>query len=114
MMKTWVSYKLQLKWYEYPKSLWTMKKWVLYMKRNIEDHIYKTTNSYWFNSVLLQHLPKETVIVITEKQEWVARKLKLQTTVWDILNHNDYKTFIWKDLEIQNFYPINSFKRILK
>lgn len=113
-IKSWTSYKLQIKGREFPISLWTMKKWVLFVRRRTDEHRFYATNSYWFNVSLLNSLPKETRIIVFELENWLRRPINLETRVGDILEYKDYKTFLTQGFESQIFYPISKFKKITK
>jgi len=108
--KTWIHYYLHLNWEQTARKLWTLKWDTFEIKRDREKHLFIKNNSYWFNDWLLRKiLTPDTVVIIKEAK----RRLKLKTTVQEILEKGTYLYFATMWFERQIFLPLSSFDNIL-
>lgn len=100
-----IKYYLLLKWAQYPRTLWTYKGWILYIKRDKEKHLYEKLQAYWFNDTLLKHLAAhwDVKIVVSE----VGNKKKYNTSISYILEHWQYLHFATQWFELQIFMPLS-------
>jgi len=108
--KNGTAFYLHLNKDERARKLWVLKWDTFEIKRDRERHLFLKTNSYWFNDWLLRKLlTPETKIVVKEK----LRKLKLFTTVWEILEKWSYLYFLQYWFERQIFLPLSEFTKDL-
>lgn len=108
--KKWTAYYLHLRDEPRARKLWVLKWDVFELKRDREKNLFMKNNSYGFNDTFLRNiLTPETKVIIKEK----FRKLKLITTVWDILEKWTYLHFLWLWFELQIFMPLWQFTQDL-
>ena len=102
--KKWkINLYLYLRWYEYRRSIWTIdeENKTLIVKRDPKKHIFQKNNSYWFNSEIINRLPKDWKVIVREPKITIIRT----TTIKDILENKSYLHFNTEWFELQNFYP---------
>lgn len=108
--KKWTAYYLHLKDEARARKLGVLKDNVFELKRDRERHLFIKNNSYGFNDTFLRNvLTPDTKVIIKEK----LRKLKLVTTVWDILEKWTYLHLLWLGFEKQVFLELYKFEQEL-
>lgn len=102
-------YFLQLRAEEYPRSLGVIRDGKRHVRRNPEYHIHYKSNAYGFNAQLINLLPDDMEIIVTE-----IKRNKLKTTVGAIKEAKLYLSFIKDGFESQMFLPLDKFDVIQK
>ena len=89
------------------RKLWTLSKdrKTFTTNRDPNRHTMEKLDAYWFNVVLLEQLDPYTQIIV--KQKWT--KLKLTTTVEQVLKKWTYLYFLTEWFEKQIFLPKREF-----
>lgn len=94
---------------EYRRLLGELIENTLFIKRDREKHLHHKTNAYGFNNALIHNLEPSIKVVIKESK----RKLKLTSTIEDILKNGKYLFFMSEGFEKQIFMPLSLFKQEL-